>query len=74
MKIQANKITVRWWDGFKRTYSIKEFESGSDYLWIMLSDGHEKWIPTRGVRWFSPEKSIALPDIQTLISQYNDGR
>lgn len=54
-KIKATEIIVRWWDGFKRTYSIIEFESGCDYLWIHLSDDSEKWIPTRMVRWFSPQ-------------------
>ena len=54
MKICANKMIVRWWDGFKRTYDIIEFEPGSDYLWIKLLDKSEKWIPTRMVRWFGP--------------------
>ncbi len=55
MKICANKMIVRWWDGFKRTYNIIEFEPGCDYLWIKLSDNTEKWIPTRMVRWFGAE-------------------
>ena len=58
MKIKADTIIVRWWDGFKRTYDISEYEPGCDYLWINLSDGSERWIPTRMMRWFSPLKYI----------------
>ncbi len=54
MKIKANSITIRWWDGFKRTYNITEFEPGCDYLWISGAEG-DRWIPTRMVRWFSPD-------------------
>ena len=57
MKIAAEKITVRWWDGFKRTYNVSEYEPGCDYIWIHLLDGTSKWIPTRMVRWFSAEEN-----------------
>jgi len=57
MKIPATSITVRWHDGFKRTYSIKEYEPGSDHLWIKETSDNELWIPTRSVRWFSPENN-----------------
>ena len=53
-KIMADEITIRWWDGFKQTYKIREYEPGCDYLWLNLDDSMEKWIPTRMVRWFSP--------------------
>jgi hypothetical protein len=53
-KIEADKIVIRWWDGFKRVYDITEYEPGCDYLWLKFPLGHEMWIPTRGVRWFSP--------------------
>lgn len=49
------KITVRWWDGFKRDYLVTDYQFGSDYIWLKLGDGKEKWIPTRHVRWVSPE-------------------
>lgn len=58
MKIKASRITVRWFDGFKRTYDITEYEPGSDYLWIQNSNSSEMWIPTRQVRWFSPDPNI----------------
>lgn len=54
-KIIADEITIRWWDGFKRTYLIIEYEPGCDYLWLHFADDSEKWIPTRMVRWFSPK-------------------
>ena len=63
MKIPANLITVRWHDGFKRTYSIKEYEPGSDYLWIKETSNNELWIPTRSVRWFSPNHNEHLHNI-----------
>ena len=63
MKILATSITVRWHDGFKRTYSIKEYEPGSDYLWIKETSNNELWIPTRSVRWFSPNHNEHLHNI-----------
>lgn len=53
--IPASKITIRWFDGFKRTFEIAEFETGSDWLWIKFKNGKERWIPTRQVRWCEPE-------------------
>jgi hypothetical protein len=54
-EFRADKITIRWHDGFKRSYAITDSQFGSDYLWIKLTEGKEKWIPTRSIRWISPE-------------------
>ena len=55
MKNRAKRVTVRWWDGFKQSYEIIEYEPGSHWLWLRLKSGGEKWIPKEGMRWFSPE-------------------
>ena len=47
-------VTVRWHDGFKKSYEVMDYQFGSDYLWVKLATGAEKWIPTRSVRWISP--------------------
>lgn len=48
------KVTVRRWDGYLKTFECSEVRSGSDLLWMRLSDGGNRNIPlTRSVRWYS---------------------
>lgn len=47
-------ISVRWFDGYLETFTdVVDTRSGSDLLWIRLSDGKNRNIPLRHVRWFS---------------------
>lgn len=43
------KITVRWFDGFKRDFFPVEYEFGNSYLWMKFED-KEEWIPLVQIR------------------------
>ena len=51
-----NKVTVRWHDGYLETFDATEVRFGSDLLWMRLSNGKNRSIPLRSVRWFSLSK------------------
>jgi hypothetical protein len=46
-------INVRWWDGYLETFEATEVRFGYDLLWIRLTSGQNRHIPTRHVCWFS---------------------
>jgi len=43
------KITVRWFDGFKRDFFPVEYEFGNSYLWLKFED-KEEWLPLVQIR------------------------
>ena len=43
------KVTVRWFDGFKRDFFPIEYELGNSYLWMKFED-KEEWIPLIQIR------------------------
>lgn len=43
------KITVRWFDGFKRDFYPEQFQFGNSYLWMKFKD-KEEWLPLIQVR------------------------
>lgn len=47
------KVNVRWNDGYLEVFDCSEVRFGSDLLWMRLSDGDNRHIPLRQVRWFS---------------------
>lgn len=53
----VNKITkivsVRWHDGYLEEFETDEVRFGSDLLWMRLTNGKNRHIPLRSVRWFS---------------------
>jgi hypothetical protein len=50
MKIVVN---VRWFDGYYESFDCEEVRFGCDLIWLRLSDGKNRHIPTRQVRWYS---------------------
>jgi hypothetical protein len=54
-KIMNDKIfvTVRWNDGYKEYFECNQVRFGCDLLWMQLSNGKNRHIPLRQVRWFS---------------------
>lgn len=52
-KTATNVVTVRWFDGYLETFECSEVRFGSDLLWMRLSNGKNRHIPVRQVRWFS---------------------
>lgn len=48
------EVTVRWWDGYMETFEAQEVRFGSDLLWMRLTNGKNRCIPTRQVRWYDP--------------------
>ena len=55
-KQKTNTVTVRWWDGYMETFKATEVRFGCDLLWMRLSDGTNRHVPLRQVRWFGLEK------------------
>nr|DAE87765.1 MAG TPA: hypothetical protein [Caudoviricetes sp.] len=47
-----NVVTVRWFDGYLEEFEVTEVRFGSDLLWMRLSNGQNRHIPLRQVRWF----------------------
>lgn len=47
-----NVVTVRWFDGYLEEFEATEVRFGSDLLWMRLSNGRNRHIPLRQVRWF----------------------
>lgn len=56
-----NIVTVRWWDGYMETFEAAEVRFGSDLLWMRLSDGKNRHIPLRMVRWFGMSEESHQP-------------
>lgn len=55
-KVNEKKITavtVRWHDGYKEDFEATEVRCGSDYLWMRLTNGKDRWLPVILIRWFS---------------------
>jgi hypothetical protein len=58
-------VNVRWHDGYLETFEAIEVRFGSDLLWMRLSDGQNRHIPLRSVRWFSLSKeshAVSAPE------------
>ncbi len=49
-------VTVRWQDGYLEEFEATEVRFGSDLLWMRLSNGQNRHIPMRSVRWFGMSK------------------
>lgn len=54
--METNKVTVRWHDGYMEVFEATEVRFGCDLLWMRLSDGANRHITLRSVRWFSLSK------------------
>lgn len=59
-----NVVTVRWWDGYMETFECSEVRFGSDLLWMRLSNGKNRHIPVKYVRWYSMSKESHEPVIE----------
>lgn len=59
-------VNVRWLDGYLEVFEVLEARFGSDLLWLRLTDGGNRHIPLRQVRWFSLSKEsheVRLKDV-----------
>lgn len=56
-----NTVTVRWFDGYLENFECEEVRFGSDLLWMRLTNGQNRHIPLRQVRWFSLSKESHGP-------------
>ena len=52
-----NTVYVRWFDGYYEEFAVKEVRYGSDLLFMRLTNGTNRHIPLRHVRWFGLEKA-----------------
>lgn len=64
-----NIVNVRWNDGMLETFEVTEVRFGSDLLWLRLSNGQNRHIPLRQVRWFSTsiESHAWVGDVNTGV-------
>ena len=53
MAEHPNIVNVRWFDGYLETFEASEVRFGSDLLWMRCTDGSNRHVPLRTVRWFS---------------------
>lgn len=53
---KTNRVSVRWHDGYLEEFEATEVRFGSDLLWMRLTDGKNRHIPLRSVRWFALSK------------------
>lgn len=62
MNIEPIKVSVRWLDGYLEEFEASEVRFGCDLLWMRLTDGENRHIPLRGVRWFAltPESHASV--------------
>jgi hypothetical protein len=44
------RITVRWFDGFKRDFYPEQYQFGNSYLWMKFVDDKEEWLPLAQIR------------------------
>ena len=51
-----SKVTVRWFDGYLEECEATEGRFGSDLLFMRLTDGKNRHIRLRQVRWFGLSK------------------
>lgn len=47
------QVFVRWWDGYFEEFDVEDVRFGGDILWMRLTNGQNRHVPTRHVRWFS---------------------
>lgn len=52
-ELKKIEVIVRWFDGDLENFHCSEVGFGSDLLFMRLSDGDNRHIPLRTVRWFS---------------------
>ena len=57
-------VNVRWYDGYLERFEASAVRFGSDLLWMRLTDGKNRHIPLRSVRWFSQ-----TPESHELIEE-----
>lgn len=54
--MDKNIVTVRWFDGYMEEFEATEVCFGSDLLFLRLTNGKNRQIPLRQVRWFGMSK------------------
>ena len=61
----VNRVSVRWHDGYLEEFEATEVRFGSDLLWMRLTDGKNRHIPLRSVRWFALSKESHQREIES---------
>ena len=65
-------VNVRWHDGYLEIFECSEVRFGSDLLWMRLSNGGNRHIPLRPVRWFSttPESHENIETVEITRERF----
>lgn len=48
-------VNVRWFDSYLEVFECQQVRQGSDILWLRLTNGDNRTIPLKRVRWFSTD-------------------
>lgn len=64
---EVNVVTVRWFDGYLESFECSEVRFGSDLLWMRLTNGQNRHIPVRQVRWFGMSKESHGPGDSRML-------
>jgi len=48
-------VNVRWFDGYLEAFMCQEVRQGGSILWMRLTNGENRTVPLREVRWFSTD-------------------
>lgn len=59
----ADIVRVTWWDSYKEEFECTEVRYGSDLLWMRLTDGKNRHIPTRHIRWCKLQEEVPCPEV-----------
>ena len=55
MQKTTTLVNVRWFDGYLEAFDCTEVRQGGQILWMRLTNGQNRTIPLREVRWFSTD-------------------
>ncbi len=48
-------VNVRWADGYLEAFECSQVRQDGEILWMRLTNGKNRTVPLKGVRWFSTD-------------------
>ena len=65
--LMYNIVSVRWFDGYMEEFQASEVRFGGDLLFLRLTDGKNRHIPLRHVRWFGMSRESHQGELDELL-------
>ena len=66
------EVSVRWLDGYSKTFKASDVKLGTDLIWMKLEDERNIHIPMWEVRWFlmySENRNVPRPPLFAIDSR-----